>query len=217
MSRLLIVDDVRFNGHVLAQVLHDEPDLDVAGLATTVDEAMEQADGCDLVLVSSTLPNNGTTELVTRLRDAGPNLKILGLGLVHEPHLILHHIEAGVNGYVLREGSVDDLLQNVRAALHGQALASPEIVALLMQRLAELARLAEEQGFDLSKPLDLTPREREVLEHLAEGLTNQQIADRLYISEGTVKNHVHNILDKLNVSNRDEASAYYFALEKKRG
>ncbi|GIV59318.1 MAG: DNA-binding response regulator [Rhodothermaceae bacterium] len=215
MTGILIVDEIRLNASVMAAVLGEEEDLEVVGTATTVEEALAHAGACDLVLVSTGLPEGGTTRLIAALREVNPEVSILVVGLAREPHDILHHIEAGARGYVLREDSVEELLRNIRAARRGRALVSPEIAALLMERVAELAELAADSGIDLSRPPDLTPREREVLELIGEGLTNQQIADRLFIEVGTVKNHVHSILSKLNVGSREEAARYLRALEKK--
>lgn len=215
MANILIVDEVRLSCRLMAAVLDDEPDLKVVATATSVEEALNYIDACDLVLVSARLPEDGATGMVVRALEADPDLIILVIGLAKEPHRILQLIEAGASGYVLREDSIEALLENIHAAREGRALISADIAALLMARVSRLAGLAEAGGFDLSKPLGLTAREREVLDLIGEELTNQEIADRLFIEVGTVKNHVHNILNKLNVGSREEAAAYLLALERR--
>lgn len=142
-----------------------------------------------------------------------PSAKILVIGLRESEQAILKYVEAGVDGYVLRDNSVDTLLQKIRAAAQGRALVSPDIAHAIMSRLTELAQLFSRVETALDDPVELTPREQEVLDLVGEGLTNRQIADRLYIEVGTVKNHVHNILQKLEVSSREDAAAYLALIE----
>jgi DNA-binding NarL/FixJ family response regulator len=112
-----------------------------------------------------------------------------------------------VDGYVLQDDSVEDLLARLRAAHGGEALVSPGIAAAIIARVSELATLFSRVEGAGGRAGDLTPREREVLDLVAEGLTNQEIAERLVIAEGTVKNHVHSILGKLDVGSRQDAAA----------
>jgi len=194
-------------GNVIAAVLEDESDIAVVGCAITVDAALDQAPGCDVMLVSTTLPDNGALKLTQAISEDHPSVKVLALGLAESEAEVLQYVEAGAAGYVLKDDSVDELLRNIRAAYNGEALVSPEIAAALMDRVAELAQLFETvAGIDPSA--GLTERELEVLELIGQGLSNQGIADRLFIEVGTVKNHVHSILDKLNVSSRRDAAAY---------
>jgi RNA polymerase sigma factor (sigma-70 family) len=120
---------------------------------------------------------------------------------------------AGASGYVLEDVSVDNLLDHIRAAHDDQAIVSPEIAAALMNQISELAYVSAQDQLDVTAVSELTNREREVLNLIGDGLTNQQIADRLYIEVGTVKNHVHNLLKKLEVSNREDAAAFLPYLE----
>ena len=145
-------------------------------------------------------------------------MKVIVTGLSDSEAAILQYIEAGVSGYVLRDDSVETMLTTIRAVHAGEAVISPSVAAALMARLAELAELAKAAGGNspvtTSDALpDLTPREREVLSLIALGLSNSEIAERLTLELGTVKNHVHHILEKLNVSSRQDAVAYLAALE----
>lgn len=129
------------------------------------------------------------------------------MGLMESEQEILSYVEAGADGYVLRDSSVGDLLTRIRAAYQEEVLISPRVAAALMQRIGVLSRWfapAEGGAGDLQ---ELTPREREILDLIGRGLTNREIGERLFIEEGTVKNHVHNLLGKLEVSNRHDAAA----------
>ena len=208
MIRVLLVNEMRLVSNVIASVLEDEPDIKVVGRAASVDEALALATESDVVLVSTRLPHSGALKLTSAIAEADPSVKVLVLGLGESKERVLRYVEAGADGYVLKNDSVDDLLRHIRAAQRGKALVSPKIAAALMSRVTELAQLFAEIESGLSESADLTPREREILELIGQGLTNQQIADRLIIEVGTVKNHVHSILQKLDVSSREDAASY---------
>ena len=208
MIRVLIVNEIQLIGQAIATVLADEPDIDVTGCVGSGPEALRLAAESDVVLISPRLPENGALALTRTLAERFPSLKILAMGLVESRAWVLEYVEAGADGYVARDDSIEDLLRRMRAAHKDQAMVSPEIAAALMDRVARYAKLFDEVEAGLYEEADLTPRERETLELIGEGLTNQEIADRLVIEVGTVKNHVHSILTKLGVSNRDDAAAY---------
>jgi DNA-binding NarL/FixJ family response regulator len=207
MIRVLLVNEAGLVCDVLARILNDEVDLQTMGPVTSADDALALAPKADVVLVGTQLPEEGALELTRRLSDAAPAAKVLVMGLEETEEEILAFVEAGADGYVLRDDSVDDLLTRVRAAHGGEALVSPGIAAAIMSRVSELASLFPRVNRVAGKQGDLTRREREVLDLVAKGLTNQEIADRLSITEGTVKNHVHNILGKLDVRSRHDAAA----------
>lgn len=208
MIRVLLVNEMRLVSNVIASVLEDESDIEVVGRAASVDEALALAKESDVVLVSTRLPDNGALKLTSAIAEADPSVKVLVLGLGESKERVLRYVEAGADGYVLQNDSVDNLLRHIRAAQKGKALVSPKIAAALMSRVTELAQLFAEIESGLSESADLTPREREILELIGQGLTNQEIADRLVIEVGTVKNHVHSILQKLDVSSREDAASY---------
>jgi DNA-binding NarL/FixJ family response regulator len=212
MIGVLIVNRSRLICDVVAAVLRDEPDIRVVGSATSVGEALDllRRSKCDLVLASTNLSNEGTLEFIRAAKAASP-ARVLVMGLVEAEEVILRYVEAGADGYVLREDSVDGLLKNIRAVHDGEALASPEITAALFSRIAELAE--SHPKIDVGEFAELTPREKEVLDLVGEGFSNREIANRLFIEVGTVKNHVHNILHKLDVGSRDEAAAYWDAIQ----
>lgn len=205
MIRVVLVNAIRILCHVTAAVLQNEPDIEIVGCATTMAEALDLARRCDVMVLSSLVPDDAAFRITHSIVQANLPVKILILGLAESKEEILRYIEAGAAGYVLQDDSVDDLLVKVRATYDGQALISPEIAALLMSRVSELAQVSAETGEPPDTAIELTAREREILQLIGQGLSNQEIAAQLVIEVGTVKNHVHNILEKLNVSSRRDA------------
>ena len=208
MINILIVHEIPLMCNIIASVLDSETDITVVGCASNVDEAIDRVlkNGVGLVLISTRLPNLGTTQLTNLLVQRAPGVKVLILGISESRESVLNYVESGAAGYVLKESSLDDLLTTIRAVYNGQALISPEIAATLMQRVSEFSQAFARIGANPPESLSLTQREFEVLELLGKNLSNQEIAERLVIETGTVKNHVHNILNKLGVSSREEAA-----------
>ena len=219
--RVLIVDKLRLFCHTLKVVLQKETDMTVVGCATTPEQALHQVPLSDIVLVNTTMENENTVRLVRNIAEQYPLVKVLVVGISEDPETILQFVEAGAVGYISKEDSVEVLLQKVRAAHQDEAVVSPSVAAQLMSRLAELtsmrSKLWAAPESQMRRFSDLTPREQEVLGLLGKGLSNQEIADTLYIEHGTVKNHVHRILKKLNASNRHEAAAAYMLRLKHEG
>jgi len=195
---------------LIAVSLDEETDIQVLGQASSQAEALALIENstCNIVLVSATLPDNGALSLTQSLTHTHPEIKVLVFGVPKSKSLIVQYVMAGAAGYVLQEVSADRLFENVRAAYEGKALVSPDIAAAFMEQITELAHLSSQVHLDPSAYEALTPREMEVLELIDVGLSNQQIAGRLFIEVGTVKNHVHNILRKLDVSSREDAAAH---------
>lgn len=212
MIRVLVVHEIPLMCNVISSVLEDEEDVHVIGTAATAEEALKHAANCDIILVSTGLPDQGALTLTENLVGSELAVKILVIGLAESEVEILQYVEAGADGYVLKDDSVDEMLRHLRALYNNEALVSPQIAAALMTRVNELAQLFPETT-TLDRARDLTPREREVLQLIGEGLSNQEIAEQLHIEVGTVKNHVHNILQKLNVNSRQDAATYLSIIE----
>jgi len=210
MIRVLLVNETRLICNILTSALEDEPDITVIGSAITVDEAIAKLKDeiVDVTLVSTRLPNRGALQILQTISDISPETKALVLGLTENKERVLHYVEAGAIGYVLKDDSVDDMIEAIRAAQAGKSLVSPKIAAALMERVAELAQLFANVESGVADTTSLTIREKEVLDLLAQNKTNQEIAEELVIEVGTVKNHVHSILQKLGVRSREEAAIY---------
>lgn len=208
MIRTLIVDEHRISGTVLAAVLSEEPDIEIVGVATSAQETIDRIQHCDIVIINTSIQDDVALEITRLGLLPDINAKSLVMGIPESEDVILRYIEAGAAGFVLKDDSVEGLIQTMHAVYNDEAILPPNLAARLMNRVAELARAYETSGsLDGNMADELTRREQEVLDLISEGRTNQEIADTLIIELGTVKNHVHNILKKLNVNSRREAAA----------
>jgi two-component system, NarL family, response regulator LiaR len=210
MIRILLVNEIQLISNVIAVALEDETDLHVIGQATSVDEALAFIinNDVDVALVSTRLPDQGALQFTRSLSKSNSQIKVIVLGLNEVKEQILPFIEAGAVGYLLKDDSVQHMIECIRNAQENQAIVSPKMAAVLMSRVVELARLLAEIKPAVYETNGLTPREMEVLSLIEKGMSNQEIADRLFIEVGTVKNHVHSILEKLEVGSRNDAAAY---------
>jgi two-component system, NarL family, nitrate/nitrite response regulator NarL len=202
-ARLLVITDVRFYRESLAAVLGDLPE--VARVATAGDGRGGITDahrlGVDLVLLDMTLADAAVT--LRSLTQAVPAVPVVALGVAETEADVLACVELGVCGYVPREASLEQLQRVIQHALRGEVICSPEVAGGLFRRVARLAAATRPAA-----PTDrLTTREREILSLVGLGLSNRQIAGNLGIQLCTVKNHVHNILEKMGVEARSEAAA----------
>jgi DNA-binding NarL/FixJ family response regulator len=215
MIRVIVVHQTKLIANIIASVLSEEPDIHVVSTAVTVEEALGTLtrSNCNMVLAAANLPNDGALSMTGAVTAAYPNIHVLIIGVPKSESVILQYVMAGAAGYVLKDVPVERLLDNVRAAHQDEALISPTIAAALMNQVAELAQISAQDTLDPQAVADLTAREREVLSLIGDGLTNQEIAERLFIEVGTVKNHVHNILKKLDVNSREEAASYLSLLD----
>jgi len=214
--KVLLVVEVRLIGNIFASVLEDEVDLEVLGCIATLEDALTflQTHEVDIVLISASLPDRGTLRLTQAVMDRGLSTKVLVLGLSEDnKNEALRYIEAGACGLILKDSSVSEMLEAIRLAQRGEVQISGRIAAAMMERLFYFARMFSSVASKIDGDVRLTSRELEVLQFIAEGLTNQEIADRLVVEVGTVKNHVHSILEKLDVNNREEAASYLALLK----
>lgn len=212
MIRILIADDSGLICDAMRTVLDREKDIYVAGCARTIEEAEFLKRHADVLLVGPALDGQSTVEFVQQVHNAELDKKILVVGIPNDPQTIMQFIEAGAIGYVSRQESMSRLVEKIHAVHAGQALVSPDVVMHLMRRLAQLAQQPFVGGWGTDSMVgmhELTAREREVLSLIGAGYSNREIADHLVIGWGTVKNHVHNILKKLETNSRHEAAAIY--------
>jgi DNA-binding NarL/FixJ family response regulator len=203
MVRILIVAEVRLFREGLALMLDAEPDFHVTATASSAEEAVHAVRDTtpDVALVDMAI--RGNASLVRALVAAVPDTRVVALAVPEIEREVLACAEAGVAGYVTRDASVKDVVAAVESAARGEVLCSPRMVATLFDRIAALAL----ERSPVSVESRLTARELEILDLIDQGLSNKEIARRLTIGLSTVKNHVHNILDKLNVNRRGDAVA----------
>lgn len=216
MIKVLITSETRLICSTLRAVLEKQPDISVLGHETTPEGVMSQLSTCDLLIMypprslnGDECLNNETISLIQKVKSEQSHIKVLVVGLPHSIPVILNYLEVGADGYVLNKDSVGALLKKARAVHTERPIIGSQVVAALMERIAELSNGNRTSVMNSSQQAlsELTAREREVLELLGHGLKNGEIANRLFIEPGTVKNHVHHILKKLNVANRHEATA----------
>jgi two-component system, NarL family, nitrate/nitrite response regulator NarL len=203
MTRVLIVSDIRLYREGLVRFLTRDGRLEAVGSAGEWRAAeLAIADARPAVaLVDLGMRDAGAA--IRRLLNCFPDTKVVALGLSDNETEVLDWAEAGIAGYVCRDGTLEDLVGAVEAAIRDELPCSGRLAAALLQRVGALAsRLATPTGAG-----QLTSREHEVLRCLDRGLTNKQISSRLFIEVATVKNHVHNILEKLGAQTRGEAAA----------
>lgn len=200
MISVLIADDHPVLRHGLRLILREEPDLQVIGEAASGEEAMTKAVALapDVVLMDLGLPDMSGIEAIRRIRAARPETRILVLTISDRNRDLLGAIKAGARGYLLKSADAEDVLHAIHRVAAGEAVLPPELASRLLDELAEPKPVAE----------TLTDRELEVLQYLARGFANKEIAAVLNISQNTVKAHVRQILAKLNVRSRAEAAAY---------
>ena len=213
---ILLVNEFPLIGNVIVAALEDESDFHVVGSVTTPEEALKivQESVVDVALVSTRLSDQGALKLTSAIAEIAPETKVLALGLTEEKQRVLRYVEAGATGYVLKDDSLEDMIETVRAAQDGKVFVSPKIAAAMVERLSDLAQMFSDVENSVTDTAGLTSRELEVLKLIGKGLTNQEIAEQLVIEVGTVKNHVHSILEKLNVGSRGEAAAYLAFIKK---
>ncbi len=192
-------------------LLNTNTSLRVIHPMSSVDECLARIGpaNCDLILVSATLPHDDARKLLKRLRlQSALSPKVIVTDLPNDPKQILPYIEAGVAGYVLIQEGVGAWANQIEAVGSGQPLVSPAMAAAMMGLLSRLSHLASGITPNARLRANLTVREHEVLLLLGKGHANQVIADQLIIAVGTVKNHVHHVLTKLNLSSRKAVSIY---------
>jgi len=200
--RIVLVTDIPLYSEGLAEAL-ELRGITVAGTADTPSSAAERVESLrpDVVLVDLVAP--GSRDLVHTLTRSFPDLKVVALGVPETEAQVLACVQIGIVGYVRREGSLQDLVTTLTTVARGEVVVSPRMLAGVLRRLAELSA-----RYDGGPAVEaLTARELEIVQLIHLGLTNKEIARKLYIELATVKNHVHNILRKLQVQRRADAAA----------
>lgn len=203
--RVFVVAEVRLYEQGLAQVLDGEERYVVAGTASSVGEGVAHMrrlkPSPDVVLVD--LGGPGGPAAAVAMRDCVPDLRVIAIGIRELESDVIPWAEAGVDGFVSPQASLDDLMATVDSVARGETLCSPRMTAALLRHVGTLARERRSPRTTSS----LTAREREIARLIDEGLSNKEIAQELCIELATVKNHVHNLLEKLGVHRRGEAAA----------
>ena len=202
MIRVLIADDHPIVREGFGAIVNAESDIQVVAQASNGIEALEQAANAnpDVALMDLRMPQMGGAEAIRRLRQVNPNLRAIVLTTYDDDEAIYEAIRAGARGYLLKDVRPRDLVRAIRRVHAGGSLLQPVVVERLLDRLGP------KDADDDAQPVEaLTPRELEVLQIMARGARNRDIAEELFISERTVKIHVANVIAKLGVTNRTAA------------
>jgi DNA-binding NarL/FixJ family response regulator len=210
-TRVFLLDDHEVVRRGLREMLEAEADLTVVGEAGTAEEALTRvpATNPDVAVLDVRLPDGDGVEVCREIRSKRPDISCLMLTSFADDEAVYAAVMAGAAGYVLKQVRGDDLIDAVRRVGRGESLLDPSVTTRLLDRL----RGGTEEE-ELSK---LTPQERRLLDLMAEGLTNRQIGERMFLAEKTIKNYVSNLLAKLGMSRRTEAAVYAARLAERRG
>jgi DNA-binding NarL/FixJ family response regulator len=203
---LMIVEGHQLLGECLGSVLANMGQFTVFDLAHNKEEALNKVRERqpDVVLIDMDLPDEMALTLTAQLTRDFPRVKALIFGLVEVAVDIMEYVEAGARGYVLKDASIDHLRIAIDSIARGETVSSPQITYAMFSRLAELAYQP------MGGQTILTTREMEILQLISMGWSNKRIANHLFVSLYTIKNHVHNILKKLQVQHRLDAVAYAY-------
>lgn len=201
--RIVLVDDHEVVRAGLKSLIDAQEDMTVVGEAGTGEEGVRRVgfDAPDVVILDVRLPDVSGVEACRDIRERFPDVKVLMLTSFADEEALMSAILAGASGYVLKRVKTDDLVDDIRRVGRGESLLDPGMTERLFERI---------RGGSHDDPLleRLTSQERAIVEHIADGLTNKQIAEKMFLAEKTVKNYVSNVLAKMGMSRRSEAAAY---------
>ena len=207
-----MIDDHEVVRAGLKALIDSQDDMTVVGEAGTVEEGVRRVgyDEPDVVVVDVRLPDGSGVEACRDIRERFPDVKVLMLTSFADEEALLAAILAGAAGYVLKRIKSQELVEDIRRVGAGESLLDPEMTDRLFARL---------RNGSSEDPLlgTLTHQERTIVDHIAAGLTNKQIAEEMFLAEKTVKNYVSNVLAKMGMSRRSEAAAYVARVEAEKG
>lgn len=205
---VIIADDHVLIREGIKQILELEDDIVVTGQAGNGEEAFDMAMNLnpDIVLLDINMPKLNGIETLRKFKDMGIKSKVIILTIHEDKEYILKTLKLGANGYMLKDSNADSLVKGIRDVARGEKYIQPSVAELV----SKTSNCDEYLNIGIDKINSLTKREYEVLILIAEGLNNKDIADRLYISEKTVKNHVSNIFRKLDLNDRVQAAIFAY-------
>jgi two-component system, NarL family, response regulator DevR len=209
--RLFLLDDHEVVRAGLRSLLEQGDDMEVVGEAGTVGEALARIPPTkpDVAILDVRLPDGSGVEVCREIRSTMPDITCLMLTSYADDEALYSSVMAGAAGYVLKQVGGNDLVEDIRTVAGGGSLLDPKLV----QRVIERLQRGPEEDPQLA---NLSPQERKILDLIAEGRTNRQIAEEMYLAEKTVKNYVSNLLSKMGMTRRTEAAVYAARLEARR-
>jgi DNA-binding NarL/FixJ family response regulator len=210
MIRVMIVDDQPLVRDGLAMLLNLRSEIEIVGTAGDGKEALDKAGQLqpDIVLMDIRMPGTNGVEGTRLLREKQPDIKVLMLTTFKDSELIFDALEQGASGYLLKDMSTDTIVQAILTVHAGGVVLPQDVTAQVLQELKKTKAIETEKRSMPDEMGQLTEREVEVLRELGFGLSNKEIAEKLFITEGTVKNHVSNLISKLNLRDRTQAAIF---------
>lgn len=204
-ARAIIASGLRLLREGLADALMRSTSISVAMTVASATEARSAILECEPDILLLDIEMAGSLALVYAIHDMAPSPKVVAFAVSDADGALVEYIEAGIAGYVTRDGSVKDIVATVESVGRGETIVSPRLAASLFQRLVTQRR--REEASPTNTASELTSRERQILRLIEQGMANKEIASTLGIELATVKNHVHHVLEKLKVSRRGQAAA----------
>jgi DNA-binding NarL/FixJ family response regulator len=208
--RVLLVDDQALFRRALATLISAQFDMTVVGEGENGRDALEKVRALrpDIVVMDVNMPGSSGVDGVNAIRQAGIATPIVMLTVSEDDDDLFESIKAGANGYLLKNVRPEQLFEDLRGLMRGEAPIAPAVASRLLEALRTGGLPTRGQATAAPQDSVLTRRESEILQLVAAGMSNKEIANQLTITEGTVKNHVHNALEKLHLTNRVQAAAY---------
>ncbi|HJV47290.1 MAG TPA: response regulator transcription factor [Bacillota bacterium] len=213
--RILIVDDHQLFREGIKRILEMEADFEVVGIGNDGEEACELAGQLnpDIILMDINMPKMNGVQATAQIKMISPNSRVIVLSIHDDENYVHETLCSGANGYLLKDMESSDLIEAIHVVAGGEAYIHPRVTGKLISEFRRLSTLQDTEFVtvelvddkDAEKFSALTPREKEVLQLMAEGKSNKAIGDHLFISEKTVKNHVSSVLQKLDVQDRTQA------------
>lgn len=202
--KVLLVDDQSLFREALANLISSDPIFEVVGSVTNGEEALRATaiHQPEVILMDLRMPVMDGVSATRRIKAQFPNVKVIALTTFSDDESVFDAIRAGAVGYLLKDSSKEDLFHAISLAAENKYFLPPEITARVVK---EFTRISKPKQVVQALQVNLTAREMEILKLIAEGISNKEIADRLVIAEGTVKNHISKILEKMDVSDRLQA------------
>jgi DNA-binding NarL/FixJ family response regulator len=207
--RVFLLDDHEVVRRGLREMLESEDDFEVVGEAGTAEEAVGRipATSPDVALLDVQLPDGTGVEVCREVRSRRPEIRCVMLTSFADDEALFNAIMAGASGYLLKQVRGTDLVDGLRRVASGESLLDPSVTDAVLERLRNPPK---------DELANLTPQERQILELIAEGLTNREIGERMFLAEKTIKNYTTNLFAKLGMSRRSEVAAYAARLAERR-
>jgi len=212
--KLLVIEDNRLLREGITAMIKEQPDLKVVAALGTSENILKKINTLkpNVTLLDLGLRSQNSLQVVKSVKKNFSGVKIIVMDLVPVQEEVFEFVQAGVSGFILKDASVDDFLRTIRSVAGGNKVLPPHLTGSLFSQIVEHA-VSGPKKFSLIKSVRMTKREKQVIELIADGLTNKEIAQKLHLSTYTVKSHVHNILEKLALHTRVQIAKYAHTTE----